>query len=291
MLSGDVVVAKVCESLWQTLPVTATGATATYNKPMTITLRILVLVAAIQQFVFPIFVNPFRDGGRGRATTTPVPLTPSQIEPAGYAFAIWGPIYLLAIAYAVWQLTLSGRADPATRRIAPYAIVLYAGSSLWLTVVAYGPLWASIPILVIMAVCASIALIAAVRTPEPTTMRLWLATIPFGLYAGWTTCATFVNIAEVAPGYGFARFGLGVATYGVLSIAVATVVGGAVLVLTRGTLAYAATILWALAAIAVAASARGSDAAIITAAVGGMVAVVIITALVRNFAGRSPANP
>ncbi|MDZ4840889.1 MAG: hypothetical protein SH859_01920 [Hyphomicrobium aestuarii] len=253
-------------------------------------LRILVLIAAVQQFIFPIFVNPFRDGGRGLATTTPVPLTPSQIEPAGYAFAIWGPIYLLAIAYAVWQLTPSGRADPVTRKIAPYAIIVYAGSSLWLTVVSYGPLWASMPILGIMAACASAALIAAVRMPEPSALRLWLATIAFGLYAGWKTCATFVNIAEVAPGYGFARFGLGVATYGVLSIAVATVVGGAVLLLTRGTLAYAATILWALAAIAISAMRRDQQSAIVVASVGAIIAVVIVTAFARASKGRSGAK-
>lgn len=88
---------------------------------MTLILRILVLIAAIQQFAFPIFVNPFRDGGRGLSTTTPIPLTSSQIEPAGYAFAIWGPIYLLAIAYAVWQLTPSAAPTqpPAASRLSP----------------------------------------------------------------------------------------------------------------------------------------------------------------------------
>ncbi|NJM55723.1 MAG: hypothetical protein HC841_07315 [Verrucomicrobiae bacterium] len=114
-------------------------------------------------------------------------------------------------------------------------------------------------------------------------MRLWLTTIPFGLYAGWTTCATFVNIAEVAPGYGFARFGLGIPAYGVLSIMLATVIGGSVLVLTRGTLAYAGTILWALAAIAVAATTRGHDTVIVAGAVCAMAAVVTITVLVRAF--------
>ncbi len=58
--------------------------------------RILVLLTAIAQAIGPIFLNPFRDGGDAvRAGEA------SRIEPAEYAFAIWGPIYVAAVAYAI----------------------------------------------------------------------------------------------------------------------------------------------------------------------------------------------
>jgi hypothetical protein len=238
--------------------------------------RLVVLLVAIVQVVTPSFVNPFRDG---QATFRAA--APSQIEPASYAFSIWGPIYLLALAYAVWQLTPVGRADPITARIAPLAIALYLGSSLWLAAAKYGPYWVTMPILAAMTVCANIALITAVAAPAPSAWRTWLVIVPFGLYAGWTICATFVNIAEVAPGYGFNRFGLSIPNYGVASIAATTVLAAAILWLSKGELSFAATVVWALVAIIVASRERQTGSGILLAAGFGIVLVVVLTATLK----------
>jgi len=238
--------------------------------------RLVVLLLAIIQIVTPSFVNPFRDGQAAFRAAAP-----SQIEPAGYAFSIWGPIYLLALAYAIWQLAPAGRADPITARIAPLAIALYLGSSLWLAAAKYGPFWATMPILAVMAVCASIALVSAVAAPAPSTWRIWLVIVPFGLYAGWTICATFVNIAEVAPGYGFNRFGLSIPAYGVASIAAATVLAAAILWLSNGELSFAATIVWALVAIIVAARERQTSNEIVLSAGVGIILVVALTVVLK----------
>ncbi|MBI1252025.1 MAG: hypothetical protein GC189_11185 [Alphaproteobacteria bacterium] len=236
-------------------------------------LRIGVAAAALLQFAFPIFVNPFADG-QDAVRAGPA----SQIEPAGYAFAIWGPIYLLALAYALYQLLPIGRTDPVTARIAPAALALYLGSTLWLSAVQWGPLWATMPILAVMAACASFALIAAVATPAPNAWRFWTMTLPFALYAGWTLCATFVNIAEVAPQFGFNRFGLSIPIYGVMSITAAIVLAAFVLWRTHGELAFAATVAWALVAILIAAQMRGYDPRIMIAAAVGLGVVVLATA-------------
>ena len=137
-----------------------------------ILLRCSVLIAAVQQAIFPYFVNPFAAGAR------PVQaLVPSQLEPAGYAFSIWGPIYLLAMIYGTWQLTPAGRADGATLRIAPFAIVLYLGSSVWLCAAKYGPVTATAPILAVMAACAILSLLIAVDHSKRSGLgqgyRIW----------------------------------------------------------------------------------------------------------------------
>jgi hypothetical protein len=239
-------------------------------------LRFLVLATAVVQIIFPYFVNPFRNGAQPVRGTEP-----SQIEPAEYAFAIWGPIYLLAVVYAVWQLTPTGRAAPVTARIAPLAIALYAGSSVWLAAAQYGPLWATMPVLASMALCAVLALKLGTDTTRPSWLQVLCLILPFGLYAGWTVCATFVNIAEVAPRYGFNRFELSIAGYAVLSIAVVTAAVAAVLWLTQGNLVFAATAVWALVAIIVAASTRPVDNAVPIAAGAALVAVIAFTAYVR----------
>jgi hypothetical protein len=241
-----------------------------------LSIRILVLAAAVIQIVTPFFVNPFREGHQAFRVAEP-----SRIEPAAYAFAIWGPIYVLALAYAIWQLTPGGRADSLTLRIAPIAIALYLGSSLWLAAAKFGPFWATMPTLAAMAAYACTIFVSATSPTEPTTSRTWLMVVPFAIYAGWTTCAVFVNIAEVAPGYGFNRFGLSIPAYGVLSIAVAAMLAAVVLWLARGQLAFAATVIWALAAIMVAARERGADPEISVAA-GAAIAVLLLQTFTLN---------
>jgi hypothetical protein len=244
-------------------------------------LRILVLVAAVQQLIVPIFVNPFTGGGN--------PLrfgTPSQIEPAGYAFSIWGPIYLLALAYGAWQLT-AGRSDDAARRIAPLAIVVYAGSSAWLYVAQHGPLFATMPILAVMAICATASLFIALQDRGRAGLSWWAMVPPFGLYAGWTICATFVNIAEVAPAYGFNRFGLSVPGYALLSLLVLGVLALVLVWRTRGSVPFAATIVWALIAVAIAGVSRGADPWVIGAALAANAAIAALLAALHLPAQRS----
>lgn len=239
-------------------------------------MRWIVLLAALQQAVFPVVINPFREG-----TSRVQAEVPSQIEPAGYAFSIWSLIYLGALVYAVWQLTPAGRAHPATMKIAPLAIALYLGSSAWLWAADSGPLWATMPILAVMAVCAVASLVLAKRGHDTSAPR-WLMVAPFALYAGWTACATFVNVAEVAPQFGFDRFGLSVVVYGALSIGAATLVAVLVLAASRGELLFAATVAWALIAILVAGFARDYGQPVMATAAVGLVIVGAAAFLVRR---------
>lgn len=240
-------------------------------------LRLAVLLAALTQIVAPIWLNPFRQGQNPVRNSEP-----SMIEPAGYAFSIWGPIYLFAVVYAIWQILPAGRRDQATNIIAPLALCLYVGSTLWLAAAKFGPLWATMPILAVMALCAVLSLIQATGPSlERSMARYAVLVLPFAMYAGWTVCALFVNIAEVAPRYGFDRFGLSVIDYGVLSIIAATVVAALVLWLSRAELAFAATVGWALVAIAVAANGRAGSGKIILAAGLALAVVALLTFILR----------
>jgi hypothetical protein len=239
-------------------------------------IRIIVLFTALVQIIVPFFVSPFQQGNNPVRAELP-----SQIEPAGYAFSIWGLIDVFALGYGVWQLTPDGRADPVTARIAPYAIILYVGCALWLAAAQYGPLWATMPILIGMAACASIALVLSTNMAGASTWRYWAVIVPFGLYAGWTVCAMFVNVAEVAPQFGFNRFGLSVVAYAMLSLAAAPMLAAVIIFLTRGELAFAMTVLWALAAIIVAGRERGADGAFIAASGIGFATIVLVTLAVR----------
>lgn len=62
-------------------------------------------------FVVTLAFNGIGSSGAlsGYAIGTVSSLHPTYITPDGYAFAIWGPIYILLGCYTVWQLTPFGR--------------------------------------------------------------------------------------------------------------------------------------------------------------------------------------
>lgn len=120
---------------------------------------------------------------------------PPPVQPAGWAFAIWGPIYALLLAHAAFGL-LRRADDPdwdAPRL--PLALSLAVGVP-WLWVAERAPLAATAMILVMLAA----ALLALSRTPSGRD-RLLLAP-PVALYAGWLTAASAVALGVSAGGYG-----------------------------------------------------------------------------------------
>ena len=66
---------------------------------------------------------------------------PTLLVAAGYAFAIWGLIFLLDVAYAVWQATGARRGDPALGRIAPAAAAGFALTVVWMPLFSAGFFW------------------------------------------------------------------------------------------------------------------------------------------------------
>lgn len=242
-------------------------------------MRLTVLAFAILQIIAPFLINPFSGSGVSRVEGGP----PSLIEPAGYAFAVWGVIYLGALIYAVWQVTPSGRAEPLTAQAAGFAMALYLGSTLWLAAAKYGPLWATIPLILVMAASAIAVTIMVGRAVSFGSLTWWFMLSPFAIYAGWTTCAAFVNFAEVAPQYGFDRFGLLTEIYGAISLAGAALVALSVLWLSKGQAVYAATVAWALIGILVAARVRdyGVEITVTAAAALAALAVAFIAARMR----------
>ncbi len=154
---------------------------------------ILTFVAAIAFAVMPFFVTPFSGFDPARF---PVPLEDPPIQPAGWAFSIWGVIYAWLVASTVFGLIK--RADDvrwAPHR--PWAFASLAIGAAWLPVANASAEWATILILVMLAT----ALMALAKAP--LIERGW-ARWPFGLYAGWLTAASFVSLATLAAGYGIA---------------------------------------------------------------------------------------
>lgn len=198
---------------------------------------ILVAVAALAFAVSPFFV-PF-DGFD--PTQYPIPQDNPPVQPAGYAFSIWGLIYLWLLLHGGFGLLKRDTDGIWDSTRWPLFISLAVGAS-WLAVAEVSPVMATILIWVMLIS----ALVALFRSAGPDR---WLLQAPIAIYAGWLTAASFVSIGLLGAGYGIAFGQIGWAWVALLGALVF-----AALVQTRLGRApeYGLTLTWALIAVAIA---------------------------------------
>lgn len=228
----------------------------TYFKPA------LLLAVAIGFAVSP-FLNS--DFGGWDPDLYPVPQVDPPAQPAGYAFAIWGPIYLYFLIHAGFGL-VARRNDPdwdAPR----WPLILSLGIGMfWLPVALVNPLWATVMIWAMLGA----ALVAFGRAGRRDR---WLLLAPIGLYAGWLTAASSVTIALVGAGWGIV---MGPVPWAVVALLLALIIGATVLLRIKAAPEYGAAIIWALIGVAVA-NMGGGSTLIMSLAIVGAVAMALIT--------------
>jgi hypothetical protein len=204
------------------------------------------LSTAIGQAALPLVL--FALGFEGPGVEIEAQAAPNAAIPAGYAFSIWWLIFALAIFTAIRGLRQDQLTHPGFRRIGWGAAALYGAAMLWMLVAWFGAAIATVIVIWVMLVLAVITFLRALPFAGETAWDR--AIIPgLGLYAGWLTAATFVNTADVLPLYGFAPTGLSAQSMGVAVIVAVTLVAALVLRASRGNLAYAAAVAWALVAV------------------------------------------
>lgn len=198
---------------------------------------LLVLVAAAAFGLSQFFTPDFRGYDPSQF---PVYVESPAILPAGYAFAIWGLIYVWLILHAGFSLW-KRRDDPtwdATR--APLILSLAIGA-IWLAVAVRDPVWASILIAVMLAG----ALAALLRAPAQPDR--WLLLAPLAIYAGWLTAATGVSIGILLTGFGW----LSETGAALLMLCVVLAVALTVQVRLHRAPEYGLTVIWALVAVCI----------------------------------------
>ena len=225
-------------------------------------------VAAILVFVLAIgfALSPFATGGFAgfRPDQFPVPQINPPVQPAGYAFALWGLIYLWLIIGAGFGAVLRVAASDWRRVRLPLMASLGIGI-FWIPVAQVNVLWATVMIWGMLAG----ALWALLRTHYRD--RAWLEG-PVGLYAGWLTAASCVALGLVLAGYGI----LGAQGAAIAMIGLALVITLAVLVMRPATLSYGFGVGWALIGV-IMRNLETGNMAVITLCVGGLVAIAIVT--------------
>jgi hypothetical protein len=179
----------------------------------------------------------------------------SPVTPAGYAFAIWGLIYLASLVLAAYQVRRDQRGRAEHRRTGWWLAGAFAASAVWVPVFSTRTLWLSQVIILVLVACLAVAarrLSHSEPAPGPTE-RLALR-LPVTLYLGWATLASVAGFGATFRSLGMAERGGWSTTVSlllVLAAAIASVVAVGRLTATAG---FAFTACWALLAIAAATS-------------------------------------
>lgn len=199
-----------------------------------------IVLAAALAFGFAPFVT---EGFAGfRPDQFPIPQDNAPVQPAGYAFSIWGVIYtwlLISALWGVWRHRNDVDWEPARL---PLALSMGIGS-IWIKVATLSVIWATL-LIWMMLITALWALFAS-RSARP----LWALALPLGLYAGWLSAASLVALGLTGAGYGVVLDEL---QWAVAAVLTALVLGSAVARRTPAVWSYPLALAWALIGVAVA---------------------------------------
>lgn len=213
---------------------------------------------------------------------------PTLLVAAGYAFAIWGLIFLLDIAVGAIFASKRGD-DPTLRRVAPAIAAGFALTGAWSPVFTLQLFWVALAIIWVAFGTLAWAAVQLSRAPgEPSRSRT-IVRVAISLHAGWLSLAAFLNIAQVLTWQQIPE----ALTWSLVLYAAAAAVLLGLNQRMRGNLAYAAAALWGLAAVYVKQSGHdlpGSDTAA-WVAVGIAVLLAAQTITLRVRAGGATAGP
>lgn len=231
-----------------------------------------VLILAIGQAVMAYWPDlrnwPETISSRSARYSTPV-------VPIGWAFAIWGLIFLACLGFAIWHALPANLDDPFLRQLGWFAAAIFAINITWEFYVPKRDIdWGSVALIVLsLALLLSVVMLLH-HNSQDSVFGFVAVSLPFQLFAGWITAATFVNLSSTLK-----MTGIHIGTKSSFSLlALAVLLGGMVSFMT-GMIAYSMVIAWALFGIVMAN--RESDgntgvarAALLTIPIAPLLAVV-----------------
>lgn len=232
--------------------------------------RIVVLLCALGQIgaaLLPAMGIGTPVGERSDAVQT-------LITPAGWAFSIWGALYLGSLVFSLLQFTSAGRDSTLIAALRWPAAGAFLGNALWATWVQLGDIDA-VSTLIIFGSLVSI-LIAyrriATWTASFSVAERWGAILPLSALASWLTAASIVNVAATLRYYGVDAAPDVAPLISAAIIVVGGLIAAAALARGKGNPPFALVFLWALAAI----FAAGGQEAVAVAVAAAIAAILVL---------------
>lgn len=149
------------------------------------------------------------------------------ITPAGYAFSIWGLIYLLLFAFVIYtgrSLFSKNVREPhsAVKDIGWWFVISCVANCAWIVSWLYGLTGLSVIILLVMLISLLTILLKTQKYQNGT--EKWLINIPFQIYAGWITVAFTVATSSWLAQMENFGFGISEITWAMIILSVVTAI-------------------------------------------------------------------
>lgn len=212
---------------------------------------------------------------------------PTLVTPAGYAFSIWGLIYLGLLGFVIFTMrSLSGRPDAveASQQAGPWFVLSCLANICWVLAWMYRYTGLSVLIMVLLLVClCKIILRTKMELTDPLLPTIAFVWWPFSLYVGWIMVALVANVAYFLRSVGWDGAGLSQSVWAIIVILIA---GGLQLVMTwkRNMREMAFAGAWALIAIGIADRSRADTVATVAFV---MAAVLGVSSMAHGYNNRA----
>ena len=172
------------------------------------------------------------------------------ITPAGWAFAIWGPLFFGSALYAIWQALPGQRDNVLLQQIGWPSVVALSMQGVWAVYTQFANLTAISAVIILTSLAALLVILrrlVAFERPFSLAERT-IVGLTFSALAAWLTAASIVNITASLVYHGV---GGGVehplVTAGI--VAVGGIIAALAVARSRGNPWYALVFCWALLAI------------------------------------------
>ncbi len=155
-----------------------------YKKNMIISLMFYVAIVAVNYLSAIGFIN-------GNSQSDVSRNFPTMITPAGFAFSIWGVIYLFIFIAIISPLFK--KSESSIKSLNSISTLFWISAVIniaWTFVFAYEIIWLSA--ILIVALLINVFMIMK-KTKEISGSKISFFDIGFGLYAGWLSIASVVN--------------------------------------------------------------------------------------------------
>jgi hypothetical protein len=137
---------------------------------------------------------------------------PNLFAPAGFAFSIWGLIYLLLALYVFYQFILSKKEDNSQKekflkKINIFFIITSLANISWIFAWHYD--FIGLSVLIMLLLLLSLIRIADILKADSLSLneKIFIK-LPFSIYFGWITVATIANITVFLVSIGWDGFGI-----------------------------------------------------------------------------------
>lgn len=207
----------------------------------------LVVVAAISQ----ILVSFLSTLGIGTPIGANSEAVSTLVTPAGWAFSIWGALYLGALVFAIFQALPLQRDNSLIGSVRRPAAAAFLANACWATYVQLDAV-TFVSVLIILtglggALLAMRRLSSAAR--QLSKQERWCVALPLTALAAWLTAAAIANIASALRYHGIEADAALAPIVSAAVLIAGGLIAGIALARSKGCPPYALVFLWALTAI------------------------------------------